>query len=155
MFASSSTAATDATTLTTPRQQSKPSLSPLTRSCPDPTPRVFYTLTQIVLHAIPRLLYPTEVASGWSFILLALGGVFVNLVGVLFFLTAGQDEHQHHGGGFLHAHSHSHDHGYVRRRLLPSPDPRALRPRPRVGQWMTRVVRLAVRAHCLAPTVYR
>lgn len=51
--------------------------------------------------------------SGWPFILLALGGVLVNLVGVLFFLAAGEDCH-HHGGGLLSAHSHSHDHGCAR-----------------------------------------
>lgn len=66
---------------------------------------------QIILNAIPRLLYPTEVESGWLYVMLAFGGVLVNLVGVLFFLSAGEDGHDHHGGGFLHAHNHSHDHG--------------------------------------------
>lgn len=66
---------------------------------------------QIILSAVPRLLVPAEVESGWTYIILAFAGVAVNLVGVLFFMSDGGDGHEHHGGGFLHAHHHGHDHG--------------------------------------------
>ncbi|CAN0451642.1 unnamed protein product, partial [Laminaria digitata] len=66
---------------------------------------------QIILTALPRLVDPTQVTSGWLYISLAFGGILVNLVGVLFFLAAGDVGHDHHGGGFLTAHNHSHDHG--------------------------------------------
>ncbi|CAM9658957.1 unnamed protein product [Discosporangium mesarthrocarpum] len=67
----------------------------------------------VVLNAIPRLLIPMELEVGWGYVGLAFTGVIVNLVGVLFFLGAGDDphDHLHHGGGFLHAHSHGHSHG--------------------------------------------
>lgn len=69
---------------------------------------------QVVLSAVPRLITPTEIEADRLFIGLAFGGVFVNLAGVLFFLAAGGDGHDHfHAGGFLSAHSHSHDHGWV------------------------------------------
>lgn len=57
---------------------------------------------------------PAEVKQGLPYIFLAFGGVCVNLVGVLFFMYAGEDAQCPHGGGFLAAHSHSHDHGCER-----------------------------------------
>ncbi|CAM9933183.1 unnamed protein product, partial [Choristocarpus tenellus] len=67
----------------------------------------------VVLNALPRLVFPTPSEASWGYALLALAGVFVNLVGVMLFFTAGNESQScQHGGGLLHAHSHGHDHGH-------------------------------------------
>lgn len=78
--------------------------------CPARSAQTNLLPLQVILNALPRLLVPTEVDSGWPFIFLAFCGVLVNLVGVVFFMASGGDGCDH-GGGFLHAHSHAHDHG--------------------------------------------
>ncbi|KAF5740340.1 hypothetical protein HS088_TW11G00407 [Tripterygium wilfordii] len=60
----------------------------------------------IVLESLERILDPQEVSTN-SLLTVSIGGLFVNVVGLIFF----HEEHHHaHGGSCSHSHSHSHSH---------------------------------------------
>ncbi|KAL3344664.1 hypothetical protein AABB24_023886 [Solanum stoloniferum] len=60
----------------------------------------------IVLESFERILDPQEVSTN-SLLSVSIGGLLVNIVGLIFF----HEEHHHaHGGSCSHSHSHSHSH---------------------------------------------
>lgn len=62
----------------------------------------------IVLESIERILDPQEISTN-SLLVVSVGGLLVNVVGLIFF----HEEHHHahgHGGSCSHSHSHSHSH---------------------------------------------
>lgn len=60
----------------------------------------------IVLESIERILDPQEISTN-SLLVVSVGGLLVNVVGLIFF----HEEHHHaHGGSCPHSHSHSHYH---------------------------------------------
>ncbi|XP_060191450.1 uncharacterized protein LOC132621269 [Lycium barbarum] len=60
----------------------------------------------IVLESFERILDPQEVSTN-SLLSVSVGGLLVNIVGLIFF----HEEHHHaHGGSCSHSHSHSHSH---------------------------------------------
>nr|GEU76745.1 zinc transporter 5 [Tanacetum cinerariifolium] len=60
----------------------------------------------IVLESLERILEPQEISTS-SLLTVSIGGLAVNVVGLIFF----HDEHHHaHGGGSSCSHSHGHDH---------------------------------------------
>lgn len=62
----------------------------------------------IVLESFERILDPQEISTN-SLLAVSLGGLAVNLVGLVFF----HEEHHHaHGGGGTCSHSHSHSHSH-------------------------------------------
>ncbi|KAF7014471.1 unnamed protein product [Triticum aestivum] len=66
----------------------------------------------IVLESFERILEPREISTS-SLLAVSVGGLFVNIIGLVFF----HEEHHHaHGGSCSHSHSHSHsrshDHGH-------------------------------------------
>lgn len=65
----------------------------------------------IVLESFERILEPREISTS-SLLAVSIGGLFVNVIGLVFF----HEEHHHaHGGSCSHSHSdsHSHDHAHV------------------------------------------
>ncbi|XP_024974686.1 probable zinc transporter protein DDB_G0291141 isoform X2 [Cynara cardunculus var. scolymus] len=63
----------------------------------------------IVLESLERILEPQEISTS-SLLTVSIGGLAVNVVGLIFF----HDEHHHaHGGGASCSHSHSHHHSHV------------------------------------------
>ncbi|GLU11197.1 hypothetical protein SLE2022_279570 [Rubroshorea leprosula] len=62
--------------------------------------------TLIVLESFERILDPQEISTN-SLLTVSIGGLVVNVVGLIFF----HEEHHHaHGGSCSHSHSHSHSH---------------------------------------------
>ncbi|KAG4193368.1 hypothetical protein ERO13_A07G217400v2 [Gossypium hirsutum] len=60
----------------------------------------------IVLESFERILDPQEISTN-SLLTVSIGGLVVNVVGLIFF----HEEHHHaHGGSCSHSHSHSHSH---------------------------------------------
>ncbi|KAF5763842.1 putative cation efflux protein [Helianthus annuus] len=60
----------------------------------------------IVLESLERILEPQEISTS-SLLMVSIGGLAVNMVGLIFF----HDEHHHaHGGAASCSHSHSHNH---------------------------------------------
>ncbi|XVF16493.1 hypothetical protein REPUB_Repub10bG0035900 [Reevesia pubescens] len=60
----------------------------------------------IVLESFERILDPQEISTN-SLLTVSIGGLIVNMVGLIFF----HEEHHHaHGGSCSHSHSHSHSH---------------------------------------------
>lgn len=60
----------------------------------------------IVLESFERILEPREISTS-SLLAVSIGGLFVNIIGLVFF----HEEHHHaHGGTCSHSHSHSHSH---------------------------------------------
>lgn len=60
----------------------------------------------IVLESFERILDPQEISTN-SLLTVSIGGLLVNVVGLIFF----HEEHHHaHGGSCSHSHSHSHSH---------------------------------------------
>ncbi|GAB4831790.1 hypothetical protein Ancab_005802 [Ancistrocladus abbreviatus] len=60
----------------------------------------------IVLESFERILDPQEISTN-SLLAVSIGGLLVNVVGLIFF----HEEHHHaHGGSCSHSHSHSHSH---------------------------------------------
>ncbi|MCL7031288.1 hypothetical protein MKW94_000760 [Papaver nudicaule] len=68
----------------------------------------------IVLESLERILDPQEISTS-SLLVVSIGGLLVNMVGLLFFHE--EHHHAHGGGGCSHSHSqshsHSHDHEHV------------------------------------------
>lgn len=64
----------------------------------------------IVLESLERILDPQEISTN-SLLAVSIGGLLVNVVGLIFF----HEEHHHaHGGSCSHSHSHAHhDHDHV------------------------------------------
>lgn len=63
----------------------------------------------IVLESLERILDPQEISTS-SLLTVSIGGLAVNVVGLIFF----HDEHHHaHGGGAPCSHSHHHHHAHV------------------------------------------
>ncbi|KAI3699771.1 hypothetical protein L2E82_44296 [Cichorium intybus] len=63
----------------------------------------------IVLESLERILDPQEISTS-SLLTVSIGGLAVNVVGLIFF----HDEHHHaHGGGSPCSHSHHHHHAHV------------------------------------------
>ncbi|KAI3985190.1 hypothetical protein MKX01_015124 [Papaver californicum] len=68
----------------------------------------------IVLESLERILDPQEISTS-SLLTVSIGGLLVNMVGLIFFHE--EHHHAHGGGGCLHSHSqsphlHSHDHDH-------------------------------------------
>ncbi|KAI3966486.1 hypothetical protein MKW92_051307 [Papaver armeniacum] len=68
----------------------------------------------IVLESLERILDPQEISTS-SLLTVSIGGLLVNMVGLVFFHE--EHHHAHGGGGCSHSHSqaphlHSHDHGH-------------------------------------------
>ncbi|XVE83884.1 hypothetical protein DITRI_Ditri16bG0124000 [Diplodiscus trichospermus] len=62
----------------------------------------------IVLESFERILDPQEISTN-SLLTVSIGGLVVNVVGLIFF----HEEHHHaHGGSCSHSHSHSHSHDH-------------------------------------------
>lgn len=62
----------------------------------------------IVLESFERILDPQEISTN-SLLIVSVGGLLVNVVGLIFF----HEEHHHaHGGGGTCSHSHSHSHSH-------------------------------------------
>ncbi|KAM7260872.1 hypothetical protein ACFE04_026347 [Oxalis oulophora] len=62
----------------------------------------------IVLESFERILDPQEISTN-SLLTVSIGGLLVNVVGLIFF----HEEHHHaHGGSCSHSHSHSHSHDH-------------------------------------------
>ncbi|KAM6549919.1 hypothetical protein CsatB_021595 [Cannabis sativa] len=62
----------------------------------------------IVLESFERILDPQEISTS-SLLTVSIGGLLVNMVGLVFF----HEEHHHaHGGSCSHSHSHSHPHSH-------------------------------------------
>ncbi|XP_062106762.1 uncharacterized protein LOC133818082 [Humulus lupulus] len=62
----------------------------------------------IVLESFERILDPQEISTK-SLLTVSIGGLLVNMVGLVFF----HEEHHHaHGGSCSHSHSHSHEHSH-------------------------------------------
>ncbi|KAI3997649.1 hypothetical protein MKX01_011066 [Papaver californicum] len=69
----------------------------------------------IVLESLERILDPQEISTS-SLLTVSIGGLLVNMVGLIFFHE--EHHHAHGGGGCSHSHSqsphfHSHDHDHV------------------------------------------
>ncbi|KAL4568419.1 hypothetical protein LXL04_024031 [Taraxacum kok-saghyz] len=63
----------------------------------------------IVLESLERILEPEEISTS-SLLMVSIGGLAVNVVGLIFF----HDEHHlAHGGGSSCSHDHNHDHAHV------------------------------------------
>ncbi|XP_076921779.1 uncharacterized protein LOC143583324 [Bidens hawaiensis] len=64
----------------------------------------------IVLESLERILEPQEISTS-SLLMVSIGGLAVNMVGLIFF----HDEHHHaHGGSCSHSHEHNHHHGHAK-----------------------------------------
>ncbi|KAL2898608.1 Metal tolerance protein 12 [Bienertia sinuspersici] len=63
----------------------------------------------IVLESLERILDPQEISTN-SLLAVSIGGLLVNVVGLIFF----HEEHHHaHGGSCSHSHSHPHPHSHA------------------------------------------
>ena len=67
----------------------------------------------VAVESVERFREPPEVGDN-QLMSTSVGGLLVNLIGLVFFHDVGHAGHSHeHGHGHGHSHGHSHDHGHV------------------------------------------